>query len=470
MEKVTDFGADHEPKFMIAGKWGPGTGRWGNGGRERGGGEMGAGNGAVGRGQGRRVAYAYVAAVVSVLTGNRDFRRLFLAELVVFGGDWFALIPLVTLLQRLTGGGLLGAVALAADTAVVALVLPFAGTVADRFDRRKVMVTAALATAVAVGLLFAVRSASTAWLGPVAIGVAAAAKAFYGPAAGAALPNVVDERELPAANTLGGSAWGTMLVLGASLGGIMSAAFGPYVCFAVTVVCLLLATVLVWQIRRPMQAPRDAAPVPPLRAIRESLAYIRQHPRVLSLVTVKCAAGLGNGVLGVFPVLATVVFSVGSIGTGLLFAARGLGALIGPLLLRRVLGRRSWLMASLAISMLLYGAAYLGVAASPWFWLVLVLVGVAHMAGGANWVISNFALQLEVPDALRGRVFATDMMLAMLAVSVSLLVVGAVVDHLEPRVVVAACAAVTMLYGLGWRLATRRLMRTTEQAAAAPAG
>ena len=73
-----------------------------------------------------------MAPVLSVLTRNRDFRYLFLAELVVFGGDWFALIPLIGLLHDLTGSGLPGALALAADTAVNALLLPFAGAVADR--------------------------------------------------------------------------------------------------------------------------------------------------------------------------------------------------------------------------------------------------------------------------------------------------------------------------------------------------
>jgi MFS family permease len=403
-----------------------------------------------------------VAPVLSVLTRHPDFRRLFLAELVVFGGDWFAVIPLVTLLQKLTGSALPGALALAADTAVIALVLPFAGALADRIDRRKIMVLAALCATAAVGLLFAIRDAGDAWLGPVAIGLVAAAKAFYTPAAGAALPNVVDAPDLPAANALAGSAWGTMLVVGASLGGIVNAAFGPYVCFGVTVVCLLGASLLVWRIRRPLQAERSAAPDPPLRAIGESLRYIRRHPRVLSLVTVKSAVGLGNGVLAVFPVLTTVVFGIGSAGTGLLFAARGLGALIGPLLMRRVLLRPAWLMPGLAVSMAVYGVGYLGVAASPWFWLALVGVVVAHMAGGGNWMMSNYALQIEVPDALRGRVFAADMMIATLAISISLLVVGAVVDRVPPRVVVAACGAVTLLYGVGWRLSTRRLMRSRE--------
>ena len=183
------------------------------------------------------------------------------------------------------------------------------------------------------------------------------------------------------------------------------------------------------------------------------------NPRVASLVTVKSAVGLGNGVLVAFPLLATSVFRIGELGTGLLFAARGAGALIGPLLFRWVLKRRDLLLPALAVSMSLYGLAYLGVAATTWFWLALILVTIAHLAGGANWVMSNFALQEEVPDALRGRVFATDMMIATLAVAVSQLIAGIFVDHVSPRVVVAVCALVTVAYAVFWRLLTLRVMR-----------
>jgi MFS family permease len=129
--------------------------------------------------------------------------------------------------------------------------------------------------------------------------------------------------------------------------------------------------------------------------------------------------------------------------------------LIGPLLLSRVLGHRSWLLPGLAISMAAYGLMYLGVAVSPWFGLTVVLVVVAHMAGGGNWMMSNYALQIEVPDHLRGRVFATDMMIATLAISASVLLAGVLVDHVNPRIPIAICGGLTLVYGIVWRLATR---------------
>jgi MFS family permease len=404
-----------------------------------------------------------VPASFSVLTRNRDFRRLFAAELVVFGADWFVMIPLLVLLPELTGSGTLGAMVLAVDTGILALLLPWTGTVADRVDRRKILIVANVAAFVSVLLLFAVRSEATAPLALVAVGAIAVSKAFYSPAASAALPNLVDARDLAAANTIAGSAWGTMTVVGASLGGVVSSVFSPYVCFAVTAVCLLTGSLLTALIRRPMQAPRsgDGKPVRALPALLESLRWIAGHPRVRALVTVKSAVGLGNGVLTVFPLIAAT-HGVGAVGTGLLFALRGAGALIGPLVMRPVLNRPSWLLPGLALSMGLYGLGYLGVAAAPWFPLVLALVFVAHFAGGSNWVLSNYALQGEVPDELRGRVFATDMMLATLAIAVSQLVAGAAIDRFDQEWIIAGCGTITLTYAIGWRLATRRLRSSTE--------
>jgi MFS family permease len=398
-----------------------------------------------------------VPPTLSVLTRNRDFRRLFAAEMVVFGSDWFVMVPLLVLLPKLTGSGIWGGLVLAADTGINALLLPFTGTVADRFDRRKILMFANLAAFVAVLLLFAVRSAATAPLALVAIGAMSVAKAFYTPAATASLPNVVDPADLPAANAIAGSAWGTMTIVGASLGGVVGAVFGPYPSFAVTAACLLAGALFTSRIRRPLQAPREeAGPPPAWHALREAAGYIRVRPRLRALITVKTAAGLGNGVLIVFPLIAAAR-GAGVLGAGLLFAVRGLGALVGPFVLRPVLGRRNWLLPCLALSMGLFGVAYLGVALAAWFPLVLALVFVAHFAGGANWTLSNYALQGEVPDRLRGRVFAADLMLTTLSIAVSQLVATAFVDRVDDRVILAGGGLLTLTYAIGWRIATRGL-------------
>jgi len=109
---------------------------------------------------------------------------------------------------------------------------------------------------------------------------------------------VVDADDLAAANAISGSAWGTMTVVGASLGGVVSGAFGPDASFAITVACLLIAATLTALIRRPLQVARaDVAAQRAWPALVEALRYLGAHPRIRALVTVKSAAGLGNGVL-----------------------------------------------------------------------------------------------------------------------------------------------------------------------------
>jgi MFS family permease len=410
--------------------------------------------------------------VRALLTQNRDFRRLFLSQLITSGADWFLMVPVLVLLADLTGGGFWGGVALAVDTGIVALLLPYAGTVADRIDRKRMMIGANIAACVSVCGLFLVRGN---WAGPiaaVAVAVLAMAKAFYGPAANSALPNLVSPSQLSAAMAVAGSTWGTMTVVGSSLGGVLASVLTPYVCFAVVAGLLAVSAFLNWRISQPTQvslsspdpASATSAAWP---AIREALGYLRHRPRLLSLVTVKAAVGVGNGLLVAFPLLA-LHYGVGAMGVGLMYAVRGLGALLGPFVLRRVLNRTEWLLPGLSIAMACYGVAYLAVAAIDWFPLALLGIFVAHAAGGGNWVMSAYAIQRAVPDELRGRIGATDTMIAMIAVTASQFVAGLFVDTVDTRLLIAGCALTTLAYAGGWRLVTRRITRRELAPAFAP--
>jgi MFS family permease len=318
------------------------------------------------------------------------------------------------------------------------------------------MVVADLLSAALVCALLLVRSPGTAWVALVAVGGVAAAKAFYGPASNAALPNVVDAPDLSAANVLVGAAWGTMLAVGAAAGGLLDALLGPQACFLIDSASFVTSAVLVARTKRAFQ--EDQAEGRPLRlgsGVGEALRYVWRTPRVAAMVAVKSAVGLGNGVLPLFPLLATGVFGVGPIGTGLFFAARGLGALLGPLGVRRWATdeRQIWLV--LLWGMLGYGAAYAAFAMTPWFGLALILVVAAHFGGGANWVMSTYALQVMVPDELRGRVFSIDFMVTTLAIAASQVVVGALSDHVDARLLTFGCAAATAGYGWVWWITTR---------------
>lgn len=369
-------------------------------------------------------------------------------------------MPLLALLHGLTRAGLAGGLVLAADTATFALLSPYAGTVADHLDRRRLVVACEGLSALLVLLLLLVKSSGTVWVAVLVFAGLAAAKAFTLPAAQAALPNLVPADDLALANVLSGVAWGSMLAVGAALGGLAAATVGVRACFGIDAVSFAVSALLVARCRRPFQQPRSGGEHAGFRAdVHEAVRYARSEHKVLALLACKPGVAFANGALVLFPLLADEVFHAGSIGLGLLFAARGLGALAGPLLL----GHRSreepamwWWLGGCVASC---GLLYVGVAVAPLFAVALALVVLAHLGGGANWTISSYGLQRLVPDHVRGRVASADFMLCTMVIAANQALAGVLSGVLPTRLLIGAFGAASLAYAGGWSLATRSLRR-----------
>lgn len=398
---------------------------------------------------------------LSLLRRNRAFARLYAAQLVSFGGDWFTTVALVGLVNALTGSAVLVALILAAQTVPFALFSPVGGYLADRFDRRKLMVAADLIrAALALGYLL-VDEPGEVWIAFVIVAMIGALGAVFEPASSAAVPNLVEPEDLPAANVLVGSAWGAMLAVGGGLGGIVAASLGRDAAFLGDAGSFLLSALLLVRIRRRFAEPReDGAPSPGLvESIAETTRYARADHRVLALLAVKAGFGLSVGVIGLLPLFALEIYEAGDAGTGLLFAVRGVGALVGPFLVRRMTSELRPLFLAIGVSFALYGVGY-GVfplvsslaLAAPWVFL-------AHLGGGAQWTLSTYGLQRIVPDRLRGRIFAFDYGLVTLTVAVSLTLTGWAADHFDIRTVMLGLASVSFLWALSWTTLTRGLRR-----------
>jgi hypothetical protein len=261
-----------------------------------------------------------------------------------------------------------------------------------------------------------------------------------------------------------------MLAVGAALGGVVAGTLGTTACFLTTTALLWFAA---WQVSRTTRPFTDpAVPVRERRPVRADLAeaagYARRDRAVLSLITVKTGPAFGNGALSLFPLFGAAAFGVGPLGVGLMYSARGVGALIGPLLLRKRATDAVGLRPVLALSMALFGVAYLVLAVTPWFGAVLVLLVVAHAGGGANWILSTYGLQATVPDALRGRVFSADYTLATLVIAGSQVVFGVLSAVVPARELLAAAGAVVLVYSGLWWLATRSLSRSAPTPAVDP--
>ncbi|HEX7842046.1 MAG TPA: MFS transporter [Kofleriaceae bacterium] len=386
-----------------------------------------------------------------LLVRNRDFRRLFLASVVSLAGDWFSFVAVAGLVTELTGRPGAPAFVYAATVLPVFAASPIAGALADRFDRKRILVIADLVRVpIALALCLAAWWRSTA-LAIIAVTALAVGASFSDPIASAATPNLVDADELASAQSLMGAVWGSMLLVGAGIGGLVAEIFGRQAAFTVDAASFLASAWLIRGIRRPMQqaAPKGQES----GSVRDALGYIRTTPVVLRLVFAKVGVSSANGIVGLLPAFAARRFAGTSIATGLFFAARGLGAMVGPILARSVVGAtpgRRAIVWVCGVSTLTYSVVYAAFPLTHLFLGALVLVILAHLGGGAQWALSTYGLQRETPDHFRGRVLSLDYGLATLAVGASSIAAGLVADARGEVSATWWLAAIGGGYGISW--------------------
>lgn len=416
--------------------------------------------------KGQAGAESRPAGYVELLRRNRDFRLLWLGQVVSQLGDWFDTIALFTLVLRLTGSG--SAVALVLVTRFLPSVVlgPLSGVFADRFNRRTLMIVSDAARALVVlGFLF-VRRPEHVWLVYVLTVLQLGLSSFFEPARSAAIPSIVRERELVTANALSSVTWSAMLTLGAAFGGPVTAWFGTDAAFVIDSLTYVLSALLIASLRLPRRPPREKRKLTLSKALGvsdtlEGLRYVRNRPRVLALLLVKPAWGVGGGILTLLPVFGEKVFMVGASAAGgmsVLYFARGIGTAVGPVLMRRFYGEtRGQMQRAIGISFVVAGVFYACFGREHSFALALLWLAVAHMAGSTLWVFSTVLLQATVEDTFRGRVFAAELTLMTLAMAASNYFTGKALDRFgySPRTVTIAIGIFFTLPGLLWFLTTR---------------
>lgn len=414
-----------------------------------------------------------LARWLELLRRNRNYRLLWIAQVVSNLGDWFYALSVYGLLLEFTGNKA-QAVALAVVLQVLpqTLAAPAAGVVNDRASRRRVMIGSDFARfAIVLGMLL-VRSRGTVWLAYPLLFLETVAAAFFEPARNAVIPDVVAEADVLPANVLGSVTWSTCLAVGAGLGGAAAVLLGRDAVFALNAASFLASAFLIGRMHfaephmagRPPLCLRDALA---FRPVVEGVRYILGDARLRATVLVKFGVGLfgANNVL--LPILGARVFPVrwagvggaqaGMLGMSMLMGARGVGSLIGPVVAGWWAGERhARLRQGILAGFLFAAAGYLGLGAAGSLAVAIAAVVLAHTGSSTNWVFSTTLLQSYTDPRFRGRVFAADTGLLTLGISLSSYAAGAAVDFgVSPRTAAAALGALMLLPAALWLLALR---------------
>jgi MFS family permease len=415
-----------------------------------------------------------LAAYLQLLRRNRNYRLLWIAQIVSELGDWFYTLAVYHLLLELTGSKA-QAVAFAVVLQVLpsTLAAPTAGVVNDRLSRKRIMIAADIVRFFIVLGMLLVRTPSMVWLVYPLLFLETVGAAFFEPAHSAIIPNIVPPEYVLAANALSSVTWSFCLAAGAALGGVFAAWLGRDAVFLVNAFSFLASA---WLIRRMDFTEPHSAGASPLRArelfeftpILEGFRYIRCHPRLFATVFVKGGIGLlgANNVL--LPILGERVFPVkvsgldhgraALLGMSMLMGARGAGALIGPLLSGRWAGEHhTRLRTGILAGFLIAAAGYIVLGTSTSLAIAICAVVAAHAGSSTNWVFSSTLLQTYTEDRFRGRVFSADYGLCMLGISASSYLAGLAIDlGVPPRAFAVAIGIVMLIPAAAWAIALRR--------------
>src|SRR5436305_7735012 len=230
-----------------------------------------------------------LSAYARLLRQNRNFRRLWLAQIVSAIGDWFYTLAIYSLLLQLTGRASSVALALVLQVLPQTLIGPAAGVVNDRISRKRVMIAADLSRMVIVFTMLLVRSGSTVWLVYPLLLLETLMAAFFEPARTSVIPNIAAREDMLVANTLSAATWSVNLLLGASIGGVVAALMGRDAVFVINALSFLLSAILIRGMSFAEPHTRTAAPLRlrdaiDLSPVLDGIRYVRKDRGLLAAV------------------------------------------------------------------------------------------------------------------------------------------------------------------------------------------
>jgi len=413
-----------------------------------------------------------MAAYWQLVRGNRNFRRLWLAQIVSEIGDWFYTLSIYTLLLQFTGHASSVALALVLQVLPQTFVGPAAGVVNDRLRRKQVMIAADLVRFGVVLAMLLVRSRSMVWLVYPLLLAETVMAAFFEPARSSVIPNIAARGEVLIANTLSSATWSVNLLIGASVGGLVAAFFGRDAVFILNALSFLASAVLIGGMRFAEPHAESAAPLHPrdlvdFSPVLEGIRYVRSHRTLLPTVFAKAGELMIGPSWVIFTVLGTHEFAVhwhnvdaarGSmLGMSILLGGRGLGAMVGPLVAARWAARDDRrLQLGILFGYLTVAVGYGMLGSSRTVWMASACAMLAHMGGSTVWVFSTTLLQLHTDDRFRGRVFSADLGFSMLTIAAGAYLCGRLLDAGVAARTVATWTGLIMVIPAGlWALAMR---------------
>ncbi len=379
----------------------------------------------------------------TLLKRNKQFRRIWLAQVVSELGDWLNLVALLQLVARYSTKAQSIGLVLILQTLPFVVWTPISGYVADLWNRKHIMMVMDVLRALVVLGFLLVNQSSRLWLAYVLAALQFTGAAFFEPARSALIPSLTREEERVTANALSSVTWSILFTLGTALGGVLATLVRPEVAFILDAGTFLSSAFILSRVCVPLledlrketsESGGEAVSLKQSRpkVIREILSALREKKRLFALLLVKAGFTITGGgiwmMAGIYGQRIYIFGQEGSISVGLLYAAIGIGAIVGSLCAASFLkmqGKILWMIfcvyaARIPLFFLLWMAPNLFFVAVACLW--------HSITGSVLWVVSTTLIQKESKSSMWGRFFAIENALQILGFSGSVQLTGLCLD------------------------------------------
>ena len=391
--------------------------------------------------------------MVDLVKNRRDYRRVLLSNMISQLGDWLSYIAISLLTVSSGEGGLALASAYLVHTLPNALMAPLSGRIADRFDRKQVMIASAVIASLCTALMCVAASQNAIWILQALTFTRTCISSFGMTARQAATPSLVERDELYTANSLSSMVWSTLFAAGVALGGVLAATVGPTLAIGIDSASFLIAALVILGLpalppssikvdqsygdldiedrqKEPLLPEGEQSLLEPSMSLTPQSGlwacwrFARQDPKLAASLLAKCPLGVINSAGWMtLTLLASLTFNdkSGAI-LGLFHASRAIGTGVGPILFKRV-----W--PNSAVQSSIWSIlATLGILWSEQLWLTLFSLLCFGALLGYTWVRSSALVQRYAPSEALGRLTAFDYSASIVCQSISILMVGIAYD------------------------------------------
>lgn len=356
---------------------------------------------------------------------NHNYRRLWLSQAIANFGDWFGMLAIYTLIKQYSDSEILVGLIIVVKLMSFAIFSPFAGYLTDRFDRRQLMIFCDLGRASVVLALLLVDSGAMIWLVYVLISLQMMMAAVFEPAKSASIPNITSKDELMIANIISTLSWSVIFTTGMAIGGFATEYLGFRMVFILNSITYLVSAYFIIKAVIPHLRTSEhlASIASPIEGIKKGVRFLLKEHHILRPALAKGWIEISLGALVYLLILVSDdILFMGSVGLGLLYASRGAGTAVGPMIMRRFFPDERYWIKALGICMSLVGVGYFLMGFTDSLYMMMFLVFFAHAGSGANWVSSTVLIQKRTPDEYRGRVFSSEWLLLTVVESASVMV------------------------------------------------